>query len=40
MIREQFAPYVDNFADCRAILTQNDDSALVNFGSYMGNYEE
>ena len=39
-LREQFAPYVDNFADCRAILTQNDDSALVNFGSYMDNYEE
>jgi len=40
MLREQFAPYVQNFADCRAILTVNDDSALVNFGSYMDNYEE
>ena len=39
-IRAQFAAYVDNFADCRAILTQSDDSALVNFGSYMDNYEE
>lgn len=40
MIRAQFAAYVDNFADCRAILTQSDDSMLVNFGSYMDNYEE
>ena len=40
MLREQFAPYVENFIDCRAILTANDDSALVNFGSYMDNYEE
>ena len=40
MLREQFAAYVQNFDDCRTILTQNDDSALVNFGSYMDNYEE
>ena len=40
MIREQFAAYVQNFVDCQAILTANDDSALVNFGSYMDNYEE
>lgn len=40
MLREQFAAYVDNFAACRDILTANDDSALVNFGSYMDNYEE
>ena len=40
MIRDQFAAYVDNFADCRSILTRSDDSALVNFGSYMDNYEE
>ena len=40
MLREQFAPYVQNFVDCQAILTANDGSALVNFGSYMDNYEE
>ena len=40
MIREQFAAYVDNFVDCRAILTANDDSALVNFGTYMDGYED
>lgn len=40
MLREQFAAYVQNFVDCQSILTANDDSALVNFGSYMDNYEE
>ena len=40
MLREQFAPYVENFVACRAILTGNDGSALVNFGTYMDNYEE
>ena len=40
MLREQFAPYVQNFVDCQTILMANDDSALVNFGSYMDNYEE
>ena len=40
MIREQFADYIQNFVDCQTILTANDDSALVNFGSYMDNYEE
>ena len=40
MLREQFAPYVQNFVDCQTILTANDGSALVNFGSYMDNYEE
>ena len=40
IIREQFSAYVQNFTDCRAILTANDGSPLVNFGSYMDNYEE
>ena len=40
MIREQFAAYVQNFVDCQTILTANDDSALVNFGTYMDNYLE
>ena len=39
-IHEQFKPYIDNFIDCQPILTQNDDSMLVNFGSYMDGYEE
>lgn len=40
MLREQFKPYVENFVDCQAILTNDDDSPLVNFGTYMDNYEE
>lgn len=39
-LREQFSPYVENFVDCQAILTESDGSALVNFGTYMDNYEE
>lgn len=40
MIHEQFKAYIDNFIDCQSILTQNDDSMLVNFGTYMDGYEE
>ena len=40
MIRDQFAPYVENFISCRSILTADDCSTLVNFGSYMDHYEE
>lgn len=39
-IRRQFAPYIENFVDCQAILTNDDDSPLVNFGSFMDNYGE
>ena len=39
-IREQFSVYIQNFVDCRGIITNNDESMLVNFGSYMDNYEE
>lgn len=40
MVREQFAAYIANFCECRSIITNDDGSALVNFGSYMDNYEE
>ena len=40
MVREQFSSYIENFIDCQAILRNSDDSALVNFGSYMDNYKE
>ena len=40
LVRRQFAAYIDNFVDCQAILTQNDESMLVNFGTYMDGYEE
>lgn len=40
MVREQFAAYVENFVECKSIIMSSDDSALVNFGTYMDNYEE
>lgn len=39
-VREQFASYIENFVDCEAILTHEDDSMLVSFGSFMDGYEE
>ena len=39
-VRAQFAGYVENFSACRSIIINNDDSALVNFGTYMDGYEE
>lgn len=39
-VRKQFTPYIENFIACQAILTNDDDSPLVNFGSFMDNYEE
>ena len=39
-IREQFAGYIQNFADCQSLIMQNDESMLVHFGSYMDGYEE
>ena len=39
-VRELFSAYIQNFIDCQSILTANDDSMLVNFGSYMDNYQE
>lgn len=40
LVREQFNDYVNNFIDCQHILTRDDDSMLVNFGTYMDNYKE
>ena len=39
-IREQFTVYIENFKDCRELIVKSDESMLVNFGSYMDNYEE
>ena len=39
-LRQQFAAYVDNFVDCAEVIRNSDESMLVNFGSYMDNYEE
>ena len=40
LVRDQFKAYVENFVDCKSILTINDGSALVKFGTYMDGYEE
>lgn len=39
-VREQFADYVNNFIDCQSILTSEDESAPVDFGTFMDNYSE
>ena len=39
-VRNLFSAYIQNFVDCQTILTAKDDSMLVNFGSYMDNYQE
>ena len=39
-IRRQFEVYIDNFIDCEPIISNDDESMLVNFGTYMDGYEE
>ena len=39
-IRDQFADYVSEFLDFQTYLSQEDDSMIANFGSFMDGYEE
>lgn len=39
-VRDQFFDYVNNYIDCRAIITSEEYSATVDFGTYMDDYEE
>ena len=39
-IREQFSDYISDFLDFQAFLSQEDDSMIANFGTYMDGYEE
>lgn len=39
-IREQFADYISEFLDFQSYLSQEDDSMIANFGTYMDGYEE
>lgn len=39
-IREQFTPYIEEFLDFQTYLSQDDDSMIANFGTYMDGYEE
>lgn len=39
-IREQFADYIADFLDFQSYLSQDDDSMIANFGTFMDGYEE
>ena len=39
-IREQFADYLADFLDFQTFLSQEDDSMIANFGTFMDGYEE
>ena len=39
-IREQFADYIADFLDFQSFLSQDDDSMIANFGTYMDGYTE
>lgn len=39
-IREQFSDYIADFLDFQAYLSQDDDSMIANFGTFMDGYEE
>lgn len=39
-VRDQFFDYVNNFIECRSIITAEEYSAPVDFGTYMDNYVE
>ena len=40
LVKAQFAAYIDDFQACQSLLTNGDDSPLVDCGSYMDNYAE
>ena len=39
-IRDQFADYIADFLDFQTFLSQEDDSMIANFGTFMDGYEE
>ena len=39
-IRAQFADYISDFLDFQSFLSQDDDSMIANFGTFMDGYEE
>lgn len=40
LVREQFADYVNNFLDCRELMANDDETGLVDFGTYLDGYVE
>ena len=39
-VRDLFFDFVNNYLDCRSIITTEEASAQIDFGTYMDNYEE
>ena len=39
-VRDQFADYLADFLDFQSYLSQDDDSMIANFGTFMDGYEE
>lgn len=38
-VKELFSDYIENFLNCREILTEGDVTSVADFGTYMDNYE-
>lgn len=39
-LKEQFSEYLDEFLDFQSFLSQDDESMIANFGTFMDGYEE
>lgn len=39
-VKEQFKDYIKNFLDFQSVLSNEDDSGIADFGTFMDNYEE
>ena len=39
-VHELFAPYIEEFLDFQSYLSQDDESMIANFGTFMDGYEE
>ena len=39
-IRDQFSDYLSDFLSFQSFLSQEDDSMIANFGTFMDGYEE
>ena len=39
-IKEQFSEYIKEFLDFERYLSQDDESMIANFGTFMDGYEE
>ena len=40
MLKEQFADYIESFLAFQAIMSKEDNSAIVGFGTFMDEYKE